>query len=114
MSYSKPRVKFKGHFNGKYVVDEQAYRDKKDWALKHREKEKTTASNIRRDFFEGKMVLMLHDNKGMTFKQIAEQLSTPEHPITDEGVRKRYHKTLEMMGNPTIPEPTLTIGKSEL
>ena len=37
MSYTQPRVNFRGRFSGKYVLDEEEYRRKKDIALKHRD-----------------------------------------------------------------------------
>jgi hypothetical protein len=99
MSYAKPRVKFKGYFYGKYVVTEQEYRNKKDYALKHREKEKRNSNDARREFFEGKMIIHMHDVKGIPFIQIAEAISTPDMPIQAEAIRRKYHKTKEIIAN---------------
>ncbi len=105
MSYSKPRVRMKGSFNGKYVVDEQTYRNKKDYALKHREKNKADANAARRDFIEGRMIVQLHDLKGMSFPKIAEMISTLEQPIDAESIRRRYHKMTDGIENtsPKVP-----------
>ena len=99
MSYHKPRIKFKGCFYGKYVLDEQGYRDKKDYALKHREKNKIDANQAKREFFEGKMIVLLHDDKKMSFPQIAKALSLPNAPVDDEIIRRRYHKARENAEN---------------
>jgi len=40
MSYGQPKVKLKGQFRGKYVLNEESYRQKKNMALKNRDTKK--------------------------------------------------------------------------
>ena len=98
MSYSKPRVRFKGHFNGKYVIDEQAYRSKKDYALKHREKEKVQTQNEKYLKGLGTSIVLMHDAQRTSFKKIADALTKGNYPITAQRVCDIYHQTRENTG----------------
>jgi len=72
MSYGKPRVRFRGNFNGTYVVDEDAYKKKKGESLKKSEERKEKRTD-RNDLGFEMGICHAHYKKRMSFRKIVEQ-----------------------------------------
>lgn len=91
MSYGKPRVKFKGTFNGKYVIDEDAYKQKKSTAL-FKSEEKKLKRTERNDLGFEIALCNAHFKRKMSYREISEEYTAAGLPIAHETVRQICEK----------------------
>lgn len=73
MDYRLPRVDFRGKFYGKYVVDEEEYRRRKDYALKNRDT-KSGQNEKKHMYITENLVCKMYFQDNKSIPQIFEEL----------------------------------------
>lgn len=113
MDYSKPHVKFRGRFLKLYAVNEQAYRDKKDYALAHKDR-KTKSERI----ISQRNAIFWYLNKKLNINQtqiakICKELEIKlDRTSINEIIRRKEEEMLESnvnLDNTNQEEPEDTI-----
>lgn len=100
MNYNQPKVKFRGNFYGKYVLNEEDYRKKKDYALKNRESK--AAEDKARPFMEY-FIYILHKEYKVSFGQMEEMAAKVGLSLGKTTAHRIYQNISEKVDKRSVP-----------